>query len=116
MKNAVSWFQLMKTANEDWGHGDTLHGQMKERETKTLIEKINKLKQKASIPASLGILPRWTGEIRRKIILLPPTSRLGNLSMYEINKLARKVKDIEEVMARYRVSRLQEILNSADNS
>lgn len=116
MRNSESWFKIMKVANESWGHGDTLHGQMKERETKTIIEKITKLKIKASSPSSLGVLPRWAGEIRRKILLLPPVSRIGNLSMYELGKLADKVESIEDVMSRYRVSRIREIINGADHS
>lgn len=117
MRNSMCWFELMKKADtNDWGHGDTLHGQMKNRETKILVEKIMKLKTKASNPKTMNVLPRWSGEVRRKILLLPPVSRVANLSMYEIDKLSKEVDRIEDIMARYRTSRLVEIINGADNS
>lgn len=118
MRNLTHWFGIEKKADKDydnWGHGDTLHGQMKQRETKALIEKMIKLKSRASSPSSLGVLPRWSSEVRRKILLLPPVSRIAGLSMYEIDKISSKVKEIEGIIDRYRTSRLLEILNGADN-
>lgn len=117
MKNSRCWFNLMSLADtNDWGHGDTLHGQMKQRETKALVDKISKLKIKAMNPSSLGVLARWSGEIRRKILLLPPVSRIPDLSMFEINKIAKNVSEIEQIIDRYRASRLMEILDGANRS
>jgi len=116
MRNSASWFKLMKEAGQDWGHGDTMHGQMRERETKAIIEKVSKLKMKAASPSSLGVLPRWAGEIRQKILLLPPTSRISKLSMYEIANLSSAVQKIEDLMARYRASRMTEIIGDANKT
>jgi len=116
MRNSASWFNLMKAAGNDWGHGDTMHGQMRERETKAIIEKIGKLKMKAANPSLLGVLPRWAGEIRQKILTLPPISQISKLSMYEITKLSSSVQNIEDLMARYRASRMTEIIGDANKA
>lgn len=115
MRNAKAWFEKLKTSSDDWGHGDTMHGQMKIRETKSLIDKITKMKSKASSINTLGVLPRWAGEIRRSILLLPPVSKLENLSMYELGKLSKKVENIENAISIHRVSRLKEIIGDANN-
>ena len=68
------------------------------------------MRSKASKPDGLeDVLPRWRGELKRKIVLLPTDERLGRLSMMEIEELSLKVEEIQSEMDKYSSSRLRGI-------
>ena len=94
----------------DYGHGDTLDGQRLEAERAKLLKDLGGIRAKAARNGGLDdVLPRWRGEIRRKIVLLPTDERLGRLSMMEIDELASKVAAIRSEMDRYSSARAKEI-------
>jgi hypothetical protein len=101
----MRWY---KTA--DYLHGDTLDGQRIEAERAKLLKDLGSIRARAARNDGLDdVLPRWRGEIRRKIVLLPTDERLGRLSMMEIDELASKVESIRSEMDKYSASRLKEI-------
>lgn len=101
------WYMLVKLASD---HGDTMHGQMKAYETEAVIKSISKLKAKVMANDMEDILPRWRGEARRMILSLPSTERIGNMSMYELERLSSSIEGIYDYMRRYSSKRLTEIL------
>lgn len=107
-----NWFQTIKTAGGN--HGDTLHGQMRTQEAAEVERSIVTLKKKA-VTNDLDVLPRWAGEVKRKIYLLPPASRINSMSMFEISQVKSKLAAIKESMELYSSKRLSEI-TGAHNS
>lgn len=104
-----NWYSIIKQA-EARGHGDTLHGERKRRESEALMRDISKLRKKAIANELEEVLPRWRGEARRKILLLPPVDRIHNMSMMELETLTSEVRDIRDYMQRYSSKRMSDIL------
>ena len=56
------------------------------------------------------VLPRWRGEIRHKILLLPPLDRISRMSMSELGEVREKVEKIRAAMKRYNQNVFMEIM------
>jgi uncharacterized small protein (DUF1192 family) len=93
-------------------HGNTLDGQMMTQELNKLTKDVRKLVTEAIAGGPSSVLPRWRGEIRRSILLLPSEERLNKLSMYEIEELKTKVAEIKAKIERYDTKRLMEIMGA----
>jgi hypothetical protein len=85
----------------DWGHGDTLEGQLMRRTLDGLAKRVADLRARAAANELGDVLPRWRGEIRRAILMLPTTERLARLSMMELEGLEKRVDEIASSMRRY---------------
>lgn len=103
----MEWYKRVKTA--DVGHGDTLDGKRMKNELVRLTNVIDRLRKEALDGGPIGVLPRWRGEVRRHILLLPATDRLDRLSMMELDALDKRVEGIKASMSRYDAARLKEI-------
>lgn len=94
----------------DWYKtASTYEGEAIRRAVSDLTADIRRLKSDAASGGPSNVLPRWRGELRRSILLLPPTKVLGNMSMYELRELRSKVNDIESEIRRYDRARAEEI-------
>jgi hypothetical protein len=102
----MRWF--IKTAK----HGDTQEGQMLSQELNKLTKDVRRLVADAIAGGPSSVLPRWRGELRRAILLLPAEERLYKLSMYEIDELKIKVAEIKAKMKHYDTKRLMEIMGA----
>lgn len=103
----MEWYRQVKVA--DVGHGDTYEGKRLKGEITRLTHVIDKLRAEALNGGPSRVLPRWQGEVRRKILLLPATDRLARLSMMELERIGTRVDEINAEMARYDAARHKEI-------
>jgi len=108
----MDWYKVIKTAKNEIGHGNTLEGQKLKQELERVAKEIDRLKTAAITGGPESVLPRWRGEIRHKIMLLPAISRLARMSMYELNEVSAHVKSIRNVMEQYSAKRFMEIMNA----
>jgi hypothetical protein len=98
----------VKTA--EWGHGDTLDGQLMKRELEGISKDLKKLRFAAETNHLDVVLPRWRGEIRHKILLLPPLERIARMSMSELSEVREKIDKIKAAMKRYNQNIFMEIM------
>lgn len=113
----MDWYQpLIKKAKQEIGHGDTLEGQMLKQELTRLTKEIDRLRTMAATGGPDDVLPRWKGEIRHKILLLPASDIMPRMSMYELKALSSQIDGIHETMKTYSASRFKEIIGNANNS
>ena len=82
----------------------TLDGEMMAREAKRLQRAILDLRGKAAEGLS-GVLPRWRGELKRAVRLLPPPEKVGRMCMFELEQVAAKVSEIEGTILKYDAAR-----------
>ena len=78
---------------EDWGHGDTLDGQLMRRTHKRVSADMEELKDLA-LAGMRGVSDRARGELRRRILLLPAPGRVARMSMHELEGLGTQVEAI----------------------
>jgi hypothetical protein len=90
----MRWY---KTASD---HGDTLHGQHLAVERGRLSREVDDLRGLAAT-GNVGVLQRWAGEVRRRMLLLPPAERVARMSPYELGKLSVVVSGIRGDMTKY---------------
>jgi hypothetical protein len=83
----MKWY---KTASD---HGDTLHGQRIAEERGRVSKDVSDLRDMA-IDGKIGVMPRWAGEIRRRMLLLPPADRVHRMCMHELAELSTKLAGI----------------------
>lgn len=107
----MRWF--VKTADK-W-HGDTLDGQLRKRELSRLTKTLINLVRVAVAGGPEDVLPRWRGEVRRSILLLPAAGRLPNMSMMELRDLSGTIAKIESNMLRYSNKRFNEIVEGGSS-
>lgn len=107
----MRWF--VKIADK-W-HGDTLDGQLHRRELARLTKSLIHLVRIAVAGGPGSVLPRWRGDVRRSILLLPAAGRLPNMSMMELDDLSRTIAGIESSMRRYSNKRLNEIVEGGQS-
>jgi hypothetical protein len=100
--------RITKTA--EWGHGDTLDGQMMKRELKKVSEDVRTLRAKAISGGPNEVLPRWKGEIRYKILLLPTLDKIARMSMSELGEVREQVDKIKASMSKYNQNFFMEIM------
>jgi len=91
-------------------HGNTLDGKMYDQELGKVTKDLKKLVAEALSDGPKTVLPRWRGEIRRAILMLPPEEKLHRMSMYEIKKLKEKLADIKAKMERYDMGRFMTVV------
>jgi len=72
-----------------------------DREMKKLYATISEMRSKAASGDMEHVLPRWRGELRREILMLPSPQRLPNMSMYELREVAAMVEKIQATEAKY---------------
>lgn len=105
----MKWYgKAVKTAK--WGHGDTLDGQMMDRTFKSIEKEVTSLRTSALAGGPHGILPRWQGDLRREILLLPPMDRIERMSMGQLLEVQDKVNRIKAAMDRYSQDRFMELV------
>lgn len=102
----MNWFRKIA------GHENTLNGQMRSQELVKLTKDVRRLVADALNGGPNSVLPRWRGEVRRAILMLPVEERIQKLSMYEIDQLKAKVSEIKAKMERYDTRRLIEIMGA----
>lgn len=102
------WYGTVKTA----GHGDTMEGQHMRSTYSALRDEIEQLRESAIHGGPDKVSPRWRGELRRRILLLPPVGKLGRMSMYELGQLKLSVDSIKDDIKRRSVRRFEEILGA----
>jgi hypothetical protein len=107
----MRWF--VKIADK-W-HGDTLDGQLYKRELTRLSKVLVRLVRAAVAGGPESVLPRWRGDVRRSILLLPAANRLPNMSMMELRDLSNTIARIESDMRRYSHKRLNEIVEGGSS-
>ena len=102
----MHWY---KTAKE-FGHGDTLEGQLLKKELTRLTREVSDLKTAAAAGGPDSVLPRWRPDVRRSIMLLPSVERLPMMSMYELGRLSQSIQTIRAVMAKYNAGHMMAIM------
>jgi len=113
----MDWYQpFIKTAKPEIGHGNTLEGQMLKQEIIRLTKEVDRLRTLAATGGPDGVLPRWKGDVRQKIFLLPSLDVLPRMSMFELGKLSEQVAGIHKTMETYSASRFKEIIGDANSS
>jgi hypothetical protein len=112
----MDWFKNLnkqtKVAKEI-GHGNTLEGQLIKQEMKRLAREVDVLRVTAATGGPESVLPRWRGEVRRQILLLPSTVVVSRMSMHELHTLAKQIGLIRYAMHKYSAKRLGEILSAS---
>lgn len=109
----MDWYKKIKTASEE---KDTLHGQLMKKELERISSKIKDLKVMVSSGGPTDILPRWKGEVRQAIFMLPSTERLPAMSMFELDNVSVELKKIENALKRYSASKFNRMhANGSDN-
>jgi hypothetical protein len=88
------------------GHGDTLDGQLMAKTYRELRADMEALKAMASTGGPAHVLPRWKGELRRRILLLPPLDRTHKMSMSELHEVRAVVDEIKRLVRRYDARRI----------
>lgn len=104
----MNWYGMTKTA--DIGHGQTLEGERLQSELRRLTSEVGGLRRRALANELEDVLPRWRGEVRRAILMLPDVEKLARMSMFEMEKLSGRVDEIRRTMERYGAARMREIL------
>jgi hypothetical protein len=94
----------------DWGHGDTLDGQMMRRELEAIRKDVESLRLAAETNRLDAVLPRWRGEIRHSILLLPPMERISRMSMGELAEVRDRIDRIKAATRRYNQNLFMEIM------
>ena len=90
-------------------HGDTLHGELFDQTLNRVAKAMRSLVASAATGGPASVLPRWRGEIRREILMLPSEDKLGRMSMHELNEVDNKISDIASEMNKYSEKRFREI-------
>lgn len=99
----MKWFTRISS------HGDTLDGQLLRSELAQIIKDLHRLLSDIFNGGPHSVLPRWRGEIKRSILLLPKEERIRKMSMIELGELKKKIDNIKEQMNRYSIDRFKEI-------
>ena len=89
----MRWY---KTAD----HGDTLQGQRLSEEMEKALKAVSRLKDQVAANGP-DVLGRWKGELRRRILLLPPQERVARMCMHELEELSSRTDEIERDIAKY---------------
>lgn len=110
----MEWYK--KLTAKEVGHGDTMQGQMMIQHRQRLAKEISTLRTLAATGGPDAVLPRWRGEVRQKILLLPAIARIEGMSMFELSQILESVDDIKQTMEHYSASRFKEIVGDANNS
>jgi len=90
----MRWY---KTADR---HDDTLGGQLLAQTRERVLEGVQKLKDSV-LQGGPKVAQRFYGELRQRIIKLPPVSRIPRLSMSELNELSSVVEAISNDVEKY---------------
>ena len=91
-------------------HGDTTEGQLFNGELSRISKQVKKLLAKAVAGGPSSVLPRWRGDVRRAILLLPVEERMARMSMIELESVRNDLAEIDSQMSRYSVARTREIM------
>lgn len=89
----MKWY---KTAD----HNDTRHGELLNQVRERLSEDVEKLK-KDVLGGGPKVAQRFYGELRQRIIRLPPLDRIPRLSMSELEDLSVVVAGIHSDAKKY---------------
>ncbi len=84
----MRWFQKIVTA--DRGHQNTLDGQFYTKKLVRLTKRLRALLRETE-GGTQSVLPRWRGDIKRAILLLPKAERVGRMSMAELREVENKI-------------------------
>lgn len=103
----MKWFMRTKTAAH--GHGDTMNGQFYDSKLASVKKRLSNMVASTADHGPKVVLPRWRGQIRREILMLPAVDRIHKMSMYELESLEQTLDMIADKMKKYSVSRFREI-------
>lgn len=98
----MRWYKSAQTDN----------GEMMGRERRRLAEELDILRQAAASGGPDDVLPRWKGEVRRMILLLPSKEAMSRMSMMELKELSSKISDIRGLMEKFSASKLRGVLGA----
>ncbi len=104
----MKWYKVAYEA----GHGDTLNGQYMNRELNRIAKELDRLRTSAQVGGPEDVLPRWRGDVRRRILMLPTREVISRMSMYELEQVSGEIDDILGTMAKFSVKRFKEIVNA----
>src|SRR3972149_2557325 len=104
----MRWYRIAK----EFGHGDTLEGQLLKKELARLTREVSDLKTAAAAGGPDSVLPRWRPDVRRSIHLLPSLERLPMMSMYELGQLSHDIQAIRAPMAKYNAGHMMAIMGA----
>jgi hypothetical protein len=93
----MRWYKAAQTDN----------GELMGREQRRLAEDLDILRREAASGGPSDVLPRWKGEIRRMILLLPSKEAMLRMSMMELKDLSSKISDIRGLMEKFSASKLR---------
>jgi len=110
----MDWYRVVEA--KEIGHGNTMEGQMMIQHRQRLAKEISTLRMAASTGGPDNVLPRWRGDVRQRIFLLPAVAKIEGMSMFEIQQVSESVDAIKQTMEHYSASRFKEIIGNADNS
>ena len=99
------WFK--KTA--DRGHQNTMDGQLYKKKLVQLTKRLRVLLTAADEGLD-AVLPRWSFDVKRAILLLPKEERVSRMSMSELREIEKKMNSIETDMSKYSTKRFKEIV------
>jgi hypothetical protein len=90
----------MKWYKKADSHGNTLHGDMLRQARERLSEEIKDLKEGVLVGGP-KVAQRFHGELKHRIIRLPPIERIPRLSMSELDELSVVVSGIQADVKKY---------------
>jgi hypothetical protein len=102
-----------KAQSQPIGHGNTLNGERIARELRRIASEVQALRAEAAAGGPDDVLPRWRGDVRRMILMLPSTSALERMSMYELEEASARLDEVRASMDRYSAGRFREIMGDA---
>ena len=109
----MNWYRVIKTA-KDIGHGNTLEGQMYKQEMTRIKKEVDKFRLLAASGGPEDVLPRWRGELRRRIFMLPAEPTIERMSMMELKEVSKALESISATMKKYSAARLKEIMGASN--
>jgi hypothetical protein len=107
----MDWYSRLHKIAET-GHGDTFHGQFLNKERERLTKRVKEMRQAAAAGGPEIVLPRWRAEVRRKMLLLPPSDRIGSMSACELREVESKIAEIDKLSKRFNARRMMEVLGA----
>jgi len=82
------------------------------RELTRLSLELDRLRTSAATGGPDDVLPRWRGDVRRRILMLPTKDVIARMSMCELEQVSAEIEDLQSTMAKFSVSRFKEIVDA----
>lgn len=105
MKNTIGWLSKNTKIAYFVNHEGTLDGQLMKATAEELEADLSHLRKLAMDNQLDEVAPRFRGEVRRMMLLLPPDSLISRMSMHEMREVQTKIGEIKGLMSRYKAKR-----------